>query len=256
MESGSCRTQCVVRESDKAAPSRQRDRLVITNQHRTNGATKAVVAGFISMTLVACGGSGRSTTIVRMPATELPGLGPSTLQGGPPPPAVKTIDGSAHQIAGPIDSVEIKLKDKIVPVGLPFKARIQNDQLEVLTDQVRTYPTSDISFVQVYYGGVALAQKRDGRSAGLIAAGIITGGLGGALIYADSGCTGGGFVDLCGFGTILGIGLALTGAGLLIGGFSVSATPGPDPRPQAPKTTTIQPKLRLSPTGGTLSFEF
>ena len=213
--------------------------------------TKALVFAAAALALTACGGSSPVTVLVRVPASELPGLGPSTYRADVPARAVKTIDGSMHQISGPIRQVEIDMKDqKIVPVALPFKARVLGDELEVLTDQVRTYSVPNISFVQIQYQGGA-SQRGGGASAGLMVGGLVPLGLGVALLLEGSGHSGGG--GLGGIVPLMGGALAIAGAGLFIAGVSVGNR---DPAPQPKKTTTIRPQLRFSPTGGTFSFDF
>lgn len=217
--------------------------------------TQSIVATTTAVALTACGGGGSTAIVVRMPASEMEVLGPSTLHAGLPPPTVRTINGTTHQLTGPIQTIEIDMKGKVVPVSLPFKARIQDNQLEVLTDVVRTYPVQDISYVQLQYGGpTATSRRREGASGGLVFGGLVIGGLGTALLVVglqDHG--GGGFINLGGIIPVFGGGLAILGVGMLIAGISVGSSSSPAP---PGKTTKIQPKLHLSPTGGAVSFAF
>lgn len=218
--------------------------------------TRAIVATTTAIALTACGGGGGSTAIVvRMPPSEMALIGPSTLNAGAPRPTVRTIDGSPHTITGPIEKVEIDMKDKVVPVALPFKARVQDAQLEVLTDQVRTYPVQDVTYVQVQYGTARSSSgSRQGTSAGLLVGGLLCGGAGAALLIGSSNSGGGGFANLGGaFGALIGGGLAVAGVGLLIASVAVASSSA---SAQPAKTTKIQPKLHLSPTGGAVSFAF
>ncbi len=233
---------------------------MLTHEHRTNfiRATRSWIAGTAALTLVACGGSPPST-IVRVPVSELPGLGPSTLPKRPPTYVVTTIDGSKHTLSGRIQRVELDIAKQAVPIGLPFKARIQGDQLEVLTDQLRTYHVPDISYAAVQYSGYPPGTVSPGRrytGIGLMVGSVLPLAIGTFILVEGSGQSGGG--GLSGLIPIFGGAALIAGAGLFIAG-AIVITPS-SPPPQAPaqqkKTTFVRPQLRVSPTGASFAAEF
>lgn len=233
-------------------------RTCLKKEHRTNlvlHAMRSLITSAIALALVACGGG--PSTIVRVPASELPGLGPSTLTRKPTSNVVTSIDGSRHTINGTIERVELDIKKQTLPIALPFKARIQGDQLEVLTNQVRTYHVPDISYVAVQYTSSTpgtLSPARRNTGIGLLIGSMLPLGLG-TYVVVESRDEGRAVRDLL---ALYGGGALLVGAGLFIAGVLVM-TPS-DPPPQAPaqrtKFTFVRPQLRVSPTGVSFSTEF
>jgi hypothetical protein len=232
-------------------------RSILTHLHRTNRmvyAAKVLMASITAIALVACGGAPPST-ILRVPASELPGLGPSTLPRAPANYVVTTIDGSKHPIGGKIERVELDINKRAVPIELPFKARIQGEQLEVLTDQTRTYRVPDISYVSVQYSGSPPGSVSPGRrdaGVGLMALSIAPIGVG---IYAlvESNGQGGGLAKL---GPVVGGGIIAVGAILLIVGASISSPSTPPPARPPKNSTFVRPRLHVSPTGASFAAEF
>jgi hypothetical protein len=222
---------------------------------------KSLIATTTALTLVACASSPTST-IVHMPASELPIVAPNTLTNSPPPTNVTTIQGSVFTLHGPIGKVELKMKEKTVPITLPFKARIEGTELEVLTDQVRTYHVPDISYASVE----TLSEPRKvlvspgRRNAGTVLIVLSIPGLlfGTVGILSDIGCSSGGGLNFCGLDAAIGGALFLVGAGLFIPGVYLTSTASQVPQPKLPpsKITFVRPQLRISPTGAVFAAEF
>jgi hypothetical protein len=245
----------------------------MTNLHRTNlqhNAAKAVITAIVSLALVACGSFKK--TVVLVPPSELPYLGQTTAPEFDGIPMVTTLDGQSHELKGPIESVELNARKRPVPVDVPFTARIDGDKLEVSTDQVRTYSLSDISYARVEYshgkrdkpstnnfgtnnpGTNKPSSARSNIGLALAFGSIVPLSMGVVVLAYDSGCRGIGCEVAEAAQPVVGTVLLVTGAGALVAGIIVGASSSSPST--SPKTTTIQPKLRLSPTGGTLSFEF
>ena len=222
---------------------------------------KSLIVSTTALALVACA-TGPTSTIVRVPASELPLVAPNTLTNSPPPTNVTTIQGSVYTLNGPIGKVELKLNEKTVPITLPFKARIEGTELEVVTDQVRTYHVPDISYASVETLSeprkVLVSRVRRGVGTGLIILSIPALLFGTVGVLSDVGCSSGGQFNFCGVNAAIGGALILVGAGLFIPGVYLNATATQVPQPKMPpsKTTFVRPQLRISPTGASFAAEF
>ncbi len=218
-------------------------------------AARTLIAGIVALTLVACGPNSYSA-IVRVPASELPALGPKTFRGSTSLPVwVKAINGSMYSLTGPIERIELGMKPSAVPIALPFKAHIQGDELIVLTDQERTYHVPDISYAAVQYRNFTedtSATRNKYVGAGLIIGSILPIGLGTYLLVDESRRGGGGVNSSGGLGStvqVVSVGLFSVGLLLVVAGLYLAF-------PDAKVPMFNRMLLRRSPTPGTFSFEF
>lgn len=217
---------------------------------------KTFFAGIVAMALVGCGTTTRTSVLV--PASELPYLGKTTTGEVDTLPVATALDGFPHEFKGPIDSVQLMTKKRLVDVDVPFTARIDGDQLTVSTDQARTYKMQDITYATVSYGFDDTTKHRGRPSSQRRMVGLALGL--GAIIPLTLGittmaseCDTSAPFDLCGLQPVVGGFFFFLAGGLVLTGVIVGNTGS---RPPPTQATIIRPTLRLSPNGGAFAFEF
>jgi len=191
---------------------------------------------------------GACTTVVNVPASEVPTLAPATM---PEPVAwatVHTEDGKTETLKGTIEDIRIQARGGSTPVYPPMNASVAGDMLTI-RDQVgtRTYRMADIQRVQVEYFDREKAYKIPGGTLLGVSSPFLVTGV--AFLIAGTSSQS----DFSGIVTAYGLIFGGIGLGIAIPGVVLLAL---DPKPPGARTASVPPRIDVTPGGMRFSTVF
>ncbi|UQA55102.1 hypothetical protein [Polyangium aurulentum] len=191
---------------------------------------------------------GACTTVVNIPASEVPELAPATRPEPVEWATVHTTDGKTETLKGTIDDVRIWVRGGSTPVYLPMNAQIAGDVLTI-RDQVgsKAFRMQDVERVQVEYFDREKAYKMPGGTLlGLSSPFVVTGV---ALLVSGASSQS----DFSGLMAVYGLFIGGIGLGIAIPGIVLVAI---DPKPPGARSARLHPKIDVTPGGMRFSTAF